>query len=150
MRVNGSAAAPHMPAGSTQQGASGPLAAPSASAPQAISSGTNYQPGTLKSQVSAVLARFGQNTAAGPAASPTASAPRNAPKSAAPRLPACVPHLTGGQRPLLIDQARYQGHPATVIVFPISSGTLQVLVVATGCTATTSHVLAAATLPGPG
>jgi hypothetical protein len=66
-------------------------------------------------------------------------------------MPACVTHVTSGKHPLLVDRARYQGHPAIVIVVRgAASGTLQVLVVAGDCTATTSHVLASATLPSPG
>jgi hypothetical protein len=59
--------------------------------------------------------------------------------------------VTGGKYPLLVDRARYQGHPATVIVVPgAASGTLRALVVAGDCTASTGHVLATTTLPGPG
>jgi len=60
-------------------------------------------------------------------------------------------HVTGGKRPLLVDLAKYQGRPATVIVIPgATSGTLQAFVVADPCTATTGRVLAKATFPGSG
>jgi hypothetical protein len=111
-----------------------------------VSSGTNYQPGQLEAQVSAVLARHGVHAAARsgppPASQPAASLP--------PEL-ACVPHVTGGKRPLLVDLAKYQGRPATVIVIPgATSGTLRALVVAGACTATTGRVLATTTVPASG
>jgi len=66
-------------------------------------------------------------------------------------VPACVPHVTGGKRPLLVDLAKYRGQPATVIVIPgATSGTLRALVVAGTCSATTGRVLARTTFPGSG
>jgi hypothetical protein len=119
-----------------------------AGAAQIVSSGTNYQPGNLKDQVSAALAQFGEKTTVGPSPGPS---PANPPAASTPRMPACVPHVTGGKRPLLVDLAKYQGRPATVIVIPADRpGTLQALVVAGACTATASHVLATTTLPGSG
>jgi hypothetical protein len=128
----------------------GQAAAAGGSAPAAplVSSGTNYQPGQLKAQVSAVLTQYGANTTPGPRAGRT---PANQPASSGPRMPACVPHVTGGKRPLLVDKARYQGRPATVIVVSGAiPGTLRALVIAGDCTGTTSHVLATVTLPGSG
>jgi len=81
----------------------------------------------------------------------TGSSPANQPAASLPAVPACVPHVTGGKRPLLVDLAKYQGRPATVIVIPgATSGTLQAFVVADPCTATTGRVLAKATFPGSG
>jgi len=66
-------------------------------------------------------------------------------------VPACVPHVTGGKRPLLVDLAKYRGRPATVIVIPgATSGTLRALVVAGRCPAATGRVLATTTFPGSG
>ena len=66
-------------------------------------------------------------------------------------MPACVPHVTGGKRPLLVDHAKYRGRPATVIVIPgAAPGTLRALVVAGTCTATTGSVLVTTTFPGSG
>ena len=136
--------------GAASEKTPGGLGAPSAgrSAPTAriVSSGTNYQPGQLKTQVSAVLTqhRAGASAAAG-------FSQANQPTASAPPVPACVPHVTGGKRPLLVDLAKYQGRPATVIVIPGStSGTLRALVVAGTCTATTGRVLATTTFPGSG
>jgi hypothetical protein len=127
-------------------GASGSRAATggTASHPLVVSSDTNYQPGQLEAQVGAVLTRHGERAATVPAPANQASGP-------VLRMPACVPQLTGGKRPLLVDLAHYQGRPATIIVVPgRQPGTLRVVVVAAGCTATTAHVLATTTVPAPG
>ncbi len=58
-------------------------------------------------------------------------------------------HVTGGKRPLLVDIARYQGHPAAIIVVPATPGTLQALVVPSDCTAAAPHVLRPITPPAP-
>jgi hypothetical protein len=127
--------------------APGNHAAASAMAPSSsvVSSGTNYQPDRLNTQVSAVLTQHVKNAAEG-----TGPVPSPGNVRASTRQPACIAQVTGGARPLLIDHARYQGRPATVIVIPAGPGRLQALVVAGGCTATKSHVLATATLPAPG
>ena len=126
------------------------LGAPSAGglvpAVRIVSSGTNYRPGQLEAQVSTVLTQHGASAGA-----KTGSSPANQPAASLPAVPACVPHVTGGKRPLLVDLAKYQGRPATVIVIPgATSGTLQAFVVADPCTATTGRVLAKATFPGSG
>ena len=140
--------APQMSAGglrapATGSGASGG-AVGTASAARVVSSGTNYRPAQLRSQVSAVLTRNGVSAAEGAGPSPGNL-------RTSPRPPACIPQVTGGKRPLLADLAKYRGRPATVIVVPAGRpGTLRVLVVAGGCTATKSHILATTTLPAPG
>jgi len=140
--------APQMSAGGLRAPATGSGASGGAvgTAPTArvVSSGTNYQPGRLTSQVSAVLTRNGASAAEGAGPSPGNL-------RTSPRPPACIPQVTGGKRPLLVDLAKYQGRLATVIVVPAGrSGTLRVLVIAGGCTATKSHILATTTLPAPG
>jgi hypothetical protein len=111
-----------------------------------VSSGTNYQPGQLEAQVSAVLTQHGASASAA-----TGSSSAHQPAASAPPVPACVPHVTGGQRPLLVDLAEYQGRPATIIVIPgAASGDLRALVVSGRCTAATGHVLATTTFPGSG
>src|SRR5215471_5305995 len=151
---SGSAAAPASGInGKASRQAIGGFRAPSAagnSAPAAriIRSGTDYQPGQLDAQVSAVFTQHG--TGAGSATSPGPSAAHQ-PAASVPRMPACVPYVTRGKRPLLVDLATYQGRPATVIVIPgATSGTLRALVVAGPCTATTGRVLARTTFPGSG
>jgi len=123
-----------------------PGAGGSAPAARIVSSGTNYQPGQLAAQVSAVLNRHG--VSAGAAAG---SSPANQPAASVPPVLACVPHVTRGKRPLLVDLAKYQGRPATVIVIPgATSGTLRALVVAGACAATNSRALATTTFPSSG
>ena len=118
----------------------------SAPAVRIVSSGTYYQPGQLKTQVSAVFARHRAGARAA-----TGTSPAYQPAAPARRVPACVPHVTGGKRPLLVDLAKYRGQPATVIVIPgATSGTLRALVVAGTCSATTGRVLARTTFPGSG
>ena len=114
---------------------------------QVVSSGTNYQPARLAAQASALLAQFRQLAPATARPIPAAN-PRNGPISAFPALAACVSHVAGHQRPILVDVARYQGHPAAIIVLPATSGTKsRVLVLAEGCTGTSAPILATATLP---
>jgi len=142
-------AIPGMSAGSFHP-ASGPLAAPSgaAAAGRVVSSGTSYQRATLGAQASAVLTRLGPNAHAA-ARRPTgqAAAPQNQTASRFPDLRACIAHVAGAQHPLLADMARYQGHPALILVLPGPPGTLRAVVVAQGCTATRAHILATAPLP---
>jgi hypothetical protein len=140
------ASAPRMSAGLSGPGSKAE-AGGSARAARIVRSGTDYQPDQLKTQVSAALAQFGESTAL-PAPS---SSRANRPTAAVQQLPPCVTGVTGGKRPLLVDRARYQGRPATVVVVPgVASATLRVLVVAGDCTAAASHVLANTTLPAPG
>jgi hypothetical protein len=149
----GSAAAPDFGISGNASKPAGGHRVPSAvggSAPAAriVSSGTNYQPGQLEAQVSALLNQHGTSASAGAAAG---SSPANQPAASVPPVLACVPHVTGGKRPLLVDLAKYQGRPATVIVIPgATSGTLRALVVAGACTATTGRLLATTTFPGSG
>ena len=142
--ANNAPRSPSVPAGLR---APGSHAANGGSVPGArvVSSGTDYRPGQLKAQVSAALARFGGNAIVGPSPGPSGAGRAS---GAVPRMPACVSHVPGGTRAILVDQAHYQGRPATVIVVPgATSGTLRALVIAGDCTATTSHVLAIATVP---
>jgi hypothetical protein len=141
------ASAPRMSAGLSGPGSQAPAGGSAAAAGRVVSSGIDYQPGRLKAQVSTTLAQFGESTSR-PAPS---SSRANRPTASVHQLPACVTHVTGGIRPLLVDRARYQGHPATVIVIPATApGTLRALVIAGDCTTAASHLLATTTLPRPG
>jgi hypothetical protein len=113
-----------------------------------VHSGTSYQAGQLPAQVGAVLRRY-------PAPEGSASRSRVAspvsPQSAFPQLNACVSHLAGGQRPRLVDIARYGTRPAAVIVVPVpGTPTLQVWVVGPGCTGQGGDVIARFSMPAPG
>jgi hypothetical protein len=134
--------------------ASGPASSTGSSAgtfaPMVITSGTNYQPATLAAQASTVLARLARSAHSSARPGPTL-APRQSQASLFPDLRSCLMHIANGQHPLLVDLARYQGHPALVVVLPSASGGQpRALVLAPGCTSTTAHVLATATLPAPG
>jgi hypothetical protein len=112
-----------------------------------VASGTDYRPAQLKAQVAAVLARVIREEAGGFGKS--ASSP--APSGARARLSACVQVLARGQTPRLVDVARYDGRPATVIVVPGARGNrLRVLVVGPGCSAAATDLLASTTIPSGG
>jgi hypothetical protein len=113
-----------------------------------VASGTNYQPGQLPAQVSAVLKRYPASE--GSPGRPTVASPVS-PESAFPQLNACVSHLAGGQRPRLVDIARYGTRPAAVIVVPVpGTATLRVWVVGPGCTGQGGDVIARFSMPAPG
>jgi hypothetical protein len=117
-----------------------------------IRSGTNYQPGQLGAQASAVLTGLSPNAHSSASPGPTKAAPQHRPGDIlSPGLQDCVAHVSGQLRPLLVDLASYRGHPAAIIVLPAAnSGAPRALVVPAGCTPATVHILAAATLPRSG
>jgi hypothetical protein len=132
-----SAAAPALPsalpAAGTAQNPHSLRAGTAVRAPfSVVISGTNYLPGTLSKQIEAALAATREST-------PAAQAPTG-------QLAACVQHVTGGARPALVQSARYQAQPATVIVVSRPSGDA-VWVVGPGCSATSEDLLDKATLP---
>jgi hypothetical protein len=145
----GSSASRSAPNGSTA--ARAPEAAPGAAIRGGlplVASGTNYQPGQLPAQVSAVLKRYPASE--GSPGRPTVASPVS-PQSAFPQLNACVSHLAGGQRPRLVDNARYGTRPAAVIVVPVpGTATLRVWVVGPGCTGQGGDVIARFSMPAPG
>jgi len=113
-----------------------------------VASGTNYQPGQLPAQVGAVLKRYPASQ--GSPGRPTVASPVS-PESAFPQLSACVSHLAGGQRPRLVDIARYGTRPAAVIVVPVpGTATLRVSAVGPGCTGQGGDVIARFSMPAPG
>ena len=113
-------------------------------APLVISSGTNYRPASLGAQASTVLKQLTRN------AVPTL-APTQNPASLFPDLQSCLIHIANGQHPLLVDLAKYQGHPALIVVLPSTNGGQPLAqAIAPGCTSTTANVLATATLPRSG
>jgi hypothetical protein len=136
----GSAAGPAVPAPASQSAPRGITA---------IRSGTDYTPGNLGSQVAAQLARHGRS---GAVAGPDATSPAHRPAEAsggraaaglsAAALAGCVHRIAAGERVLLVDVARYQGAPATVIVTqPAAGGPERIWVVGTGCSASRSDLL---------
>lgn len=112
-----------------------------------VRSGTDYRPGQLGPQASAVLARFGQRRI--PASAGTASR-RPGAFSAFTDLPACVRRVSGGRSPRLVDLASYRGAPAAVIMVRVTSGRVAVWVVGAGCSARATDLLAHTTVAGGG
>jgi hypothetical protein len=147
----GSQAAPAVPASSAASAASVPSAAasgathrsgvnPAFEAPfnfQVVNSGTDYRPATLRQQLESELRQHAQPVA-GPQVLTSGS------------LKGCVLRVTAGTSPVtlaLVERAHFQGQPAIVIV-AVSGHRYQAWVAASGCSASSDHVLATATLPG--
>jgi len=104
---------------------------------QVVNSATNYLPATLRQQLETELQRHTQ-AAAAPQVLVSGS------------LKGCVLRVTPGTRPgtlVLSERAHFQGQPAIVIV-AVSGHDRAAWVTASGCSASTDHVLATATLPG--
>ncbi len=110
-----------------------------------VASGTHYQAGQLPTQVRAVLARY-----------PTTASPGRFGQAAAaarafPGLAACVSHVAGGQRPRLVDIARYGTRPAAVIVVPVTGTSMvRVWVVGTGCPGQGGDIITRFSMPVTG
>jgi len=113
-----------------------------------VSSGTDYQPARLAAQASTLLKDLGPNTHSPANPGPALATPTNGYTTLFPDLQACAAHVAGAQHALVVDVARYHGHPAAIVLVPAPpGGHPRAIVVAPGCTATTSQVLATATLP---
>lgn len=101
---------------------------------EVVTSGTDFLRATLPQQLERELQRHAQ-VAAGTTLGP---------------LKGCVLRVTKGTRPgtlALVETARFQGQPAIVIV-AVSGHHDAAWVTASGCSASSDHVLATATLPG--
>jgi len=163
-----SAAAPAAPAtAGPSRAAAGPLAtgpvlpyrhAGGEASITPVMTGTDFASATLSSQVTAQLA---QHAHAGPVTGPNAPPATQGSVAAGGRsttfghmavadLAGCVNRIAAGDLVLLVDVARYQGGPATVIVTqPPAGGPEQIWVVGPGCSASRSDVLRHAALsPG--
>jgi hypothetical protein len=124
----------------------------------ALASGTDYAPATLGAQVGQELRQNppsatgrGGSSSLHSSAAPAVGSPRTFENVPLGRLQGCVRRLAVGQRVLLVDVARYQGRPATVIVTRASAGgSEQVWVVGTGCSGTRSDLFAHASLAAAG
>jgi len=120
-----------------------------------ISSGTDYRPGRLPAQATAALARYAPDTRLSAPAKQTPSAPVPSRQILQPRnlaaLTACVARIAGGHQPQLVDVARYNGRPATIIVLRrTAQAPAEVWVVGPACSATRSDVITHTGLPGSG
>jgi hypothetical protein len=111
-----------------------------------VASGTDYQPGAIASQASAVLVRSSTRTSG---LVPT-SGTRASAFGGFDNVRACVRRVTGGITPRLVDVASYRGRPALAVMIPAGGATVRVLIVGADCSAGASDVLARATLPAKG
>jgi hypothetical protein len=125
-----------------------PEAVPRAGSPAVlpvVASGTHYLAGQLPAQVRAVLARHPTTGSPGKFGHAAAAA------RAFPGLTACLSHVAGGQRPRLVDIARYGTRPAAVIVVPVTGTSMvRVWVVGTGCSGRGSDIITRFSMPVTG
>jgi len=123
-----------------------------------ISSGTDYRPAELPAQIAEVLTRYGLRPAGGHVPAPaSAVAPKQAPvtpvlePSRLAALQGCVARIAGARRPWLVDESRFKGRPATIIVLAATAQSLtQVWVVGPACSGSRRDVLAHTALPASG
>lgn len=137
-------------------GAGAPAASPAFRAPAGavrngtglslISSGTNYLPRHLAAQAAAVLA--GHQRPDTGSTVPVPSTGQEPFRSTV--LRACVARIAGDLPPRLVDQAQYQGKPATIIITAAAGKPAQVWVVGPGCSGSDSDLLNHAPLSGAG
>ncbi len=114
-----------------------------------VSTGTNFTSGGLPAQVTAAVTKYGSSAAfAGPMTKTSsgsvgqAGRPATFGRLAVSVLQGCVNRIAAGEVVLLVDVARYQDAPATIIVTEVSQAApLQVWVVGTGCSAARGDVL---------
>ena len=119
-----------------------------------IASGTDYRAAQLPAQIAAVLDRYRIASAGEHVAVP---APKQAPSnqvlqpSRLAAMSGCVTRITGGQRPLMVDESRYDGRPATIIVLAATAQQLtEAWVVGPACSASRSDVIVHTSLPSSG
>ena len=102
---------------------------------EVVTSGTNYQPATLSAQVETELgqmAKIGADTRSG-------ARIRHQPTA---QQDGCALLITSGVKPTLVDSARYQGRPATVIALASGGGQLgQAWVVGPTCSANKGDIV---------
>jgi hypothetical protein len=103
-------AAPNMSAGATGGHAKKPHAGPyiPRSTTRWVQTGTDYRRGTLGAQARQVLAEYGQSGLSGPALLPAGSVPQQAQN--------CARQTAHGRQVLVVDLARYQRHPAYIVM----------------------------------
>jgi hypothetical protein len=129
-----------------------------------VSTGLNFQPQLLKSQVRSELQRHSSVNSPPGGALPEQSGqsgPRAGPKQSSSGLRSfagipltalrgCVTRIAAGRAVRLVDVDQYQGKPATIIVVAARAGGSHVWVVGPGCSRTDSDVIAQASLSGAG
>jgi hypothetical protein len=136
-------------AGSRAPGAlaNGATGAQGTLSPLVVTSGTNYEPSKLETQVRATLLRYGH----GAKSSLPLPSHSSAPSAALANVSACLQRIPGGRRAELVDQASYEGRPATIVVIPgPRANTVRVVVVETRCTAAAPGPIFSTLLPSGG
>jgi hypothetical protein len=109
---------------------------------------TDYRPAQLSRQVSAALTATRNAPAVGPG-SHAGPAPQTFSGLRTGQLAACVSRIAGGRNVRLVDVARLNGAPATVIVTAAQGpAAAQIWVVGPGCSRSASDVLAHQPLAG--
>jgi hypothetical protein len=128
-----------------------------------ITTDTNFTRASLARQASAAVISYGRGfTMTGPNAAgasvhgsaasipPAAQQAVTSGTTGVPVLRGCVNRMDAGGMVLLVDVARYQGAPATVIVTEAAvTGPMQIWVVGADCSASRSDMLAHATAATP-
>jgi hypothetical protein len=118
----------------------------------AVTTATNYAPGTLGAQAAEELAALRKST---PLSNATASpgisvsgVPANTPALPLAQLQGCVRRIAAGHLILLVDLAEFLKNPATVIVVQgKTSGVREAFAVGSSCSAAASDILAQQVLP---
>lgn len=129
-----------------------------------VSTGRNFRPGLLKSQVRSLLAR--SSGPIQPGSLPQATTTHSGAKKgifrgsavgkptfggiALASLPGCVTRIAAGRQVLLVDVDRYQGRRAAIIVVAGGASGDRVWVVGPGCSRSDSDVITQASLAGAG
>jgi hypothetical protein len=124
-----------------------------------VSAGTNFTAGRLSAQVTAAMTKYGSSGITSGPMTPASHAAPQAPaghpatfgKLAVAALQGCVNRVAAGDLVVLVEVARFQGGPATIIVTEVTQGgPRQVWVVGTGCSASRSDVLRQSALSAAG
>jgi hypothetical protein len=124
-----------------------------------VKSDTNFGSATLAKQAALALAAQRSASSNGAARTSGSSSTFGAPTSAgqpypnatvspaAAKLQGCVNRVAAGRNVLLVDVAKYEGSPATIIVVRAgSSGRAEVYAAGSGCSASKSDILASQSL----
>jgi hypothetical protein len=124
-----------------------------------VKSATDFRSATLAKQAALALAAQGSAGSKGAARTSGSSSTFGAPTSAgqpypnasvspgAAKLQGCVDRVAAGRSVLLVDVAKYEGSPATIIVVRTSSsGRAEVYAAGSGCSASKSDILATQSL----
>jgi hypothetical protein len=123
-----------------------------------VSTGTDFTAGRLTAQVTAAMIKYGSSGAAAGPMGQASHAPLSQAGPAATfakrnmaALQGCVNRIAAGGLVMLVEVARFQGAPATVIVTEVTAGgPRRVWVVGPGCSASRSDVLRESALSSTG